>query len=395
MFCKLVVLLACLSGAALAEKTPVFLWGTNSPSKPTLYTISEDEFADLLKPKAKDTMFVVFQEPELSCSDFTCSKSSSKDSCFSNLKGVAPRSYYSSVVNPIESIRKISASRESAIVDVDGNLDHDVTCQPGTALFLDLGVLSEGTTNAFSRDELLEMHDEVISKAYNKLSEDCKITAVYTRTPSTSNAVSSKSRRRRALDKPTSGTMFRSGRDFLLFYTELMIQDLDEKQKPVNTPVTIAGMSLSGQNDTAFTVNLDGGSNTMNFLISLAGGYFKMSALMLNKEAYYVPSEVVSPTDFSYSCGNQTFFSTNSTRKIIWNSLQMQAPFNNATPSNFTFGDSWYCVGFFSSGILAGLFVVFILLGIISVGICWMLDINTMDRFDDPKGKTITINVNE
>lgn len=46
----------------------------------------------------------------------------------------------------------------------------------------------------------------------------------------------------------------------------------------------------------------------------------------------------------------------------------------------------------FSPAIWAGLFITFMLLIILSVGITFIMDIRTMDRFDDPKGKTITIN---
>lgn len=392
MFCKLMVLLGCLLGAALAENSPVFVWNSYSDPKPTLSKISQSEFSEMMGPKAKDTMFVVFQESGLSCSDFTCSKSSTHESCFSNLKGVIPKTYYTSVENPIEAIRKITIGSESAYIEEDGNLDHPISCQPGKVILVDLGSETrEGLSNVFSREETLEMHDATMANIYDGLSKDCKITAVYTRTPSTGSPV--KNRRRRAIpDKPSSGTMFRSNKDFLIFYTELMTQD----GKDI-TPITINSMALSGQNETAFTVTLNGGSDQMSFLISLDHGYFSMSQLKLNGDDYYVPYEVNSPTDFSYTCGNQTFMpkKEGSTKLIKWNSLQMQAPFNKEVPDNFAFGDPWYCVGFFSSGILAGLFVVFILLGIMSIGICWMMDINTMDRFDDPKGKTITINVNE
>ncbi|KAL5234550.1 hypothetical protein ACI65C_001960 [Semiaphis heraclei] len=50
---------------------------------------------------------------------------------------------------------------------------------------------------------------------------------------------------------------------------------------------------------------------------------------------------------------------------------------------------------FFTPPILAGLFVTAIMLFIVTWGITMIMDIKTMDRFDDPKGKTITINVAE
>lgn len=50
---------------------------------------------------------------------------------------------------------------------------------------------------------------------------------------------------------------------------------------------------------------------------------------------------------------------------------------------------------FFTPPILAGLFVTFLMLLIVTLGISMIMDIKTMDRFDDPKGKTIIVNVAE
>lgn len=45
--------------------------------------------------------------------------------------------------------------------------------------------------------------------------------------------------------------------------------------------------------------------------------------------------------------------------------------------------------------IWSGLFITFLLVLILSFGISMMMNIKTMDRFDDPKGKTITISAAE
>lgn len=36
-----------------------------------------------------------------------------------------------------------------------------------------------------------------------------------------------------------------------------------------------------------------------------------------------------------------------------------------------------------------------VLASILAFGICMIVNISTMDRFDDPKGKTISVNVGE
>lgn len=73
--------------------------------------------------------------------------------------------------------------------------------------------------------------------------------------------------------------------------------------------------------------------------------------------------------------------------------MQIQ-PFNS-TNHTYAFGDAYDCVGFTTAPIWSGLFVTFILVLIMTFGLTMMMEIKTMDRFDDPKGKTITVNVSE
>ncbi|ESO94938.1 hypothetical protein LOTGIDRAFT_144791, partial [Lottia gigantea] len=59
------------------------------------------------------------------------------------------------------------------------------------------------------------------------------------------------------------------------------------------------------------------------------------------------------------------------------------------------FGHAWDCVTFFSTAIWMALFYGLIFIAILYYGMYMMFNLSTMDRFDDPKGKTITVNVNE
>lgn len=59
------------------------------------------------------------------------------------------------------------------------------------------------------------------------------------------------------------------------------------------------------------------------------------------------------------------------------------------------FSDAYDCVGFTTIPIWSGLFVTLILSIIMTMGLTMIMDIKTMDRFDDPKGKTIIINASE
>lgn len=98
---------------------------------------------------------------------------------------------------------------------------------------------------------------------------------------------------------------------------------------------------------------------------------------------------------FLFSCNLfplsfQVFFLATNFRLYFF---QIQLFFDKSgNETNPKFSDAYDCVGFTSIPIWSGLFITAILLMILTFGITMMMDIRTMDKFDDPKGKTITIN---
>lgn len=97
----------------------------------------------------------------------------------------------------------------------------------------------------------------------------------------------------------------------------------------------------------------------------------------------------------SFGCGNLTI--TDATNYIILENFQIQPHWSEQPmpePKRFAKGHN-DCVGYFSPAIWGALFVVIIMLFVLSYGFTMIMDIRTMDRFDDPKGKTITINTQE
>jgi V-type H+-transporting ATPase S1 subunit len=59
--------------------------------------------------------------------------------------------------------------------------------------------------------------------------------------------------------------------------------------------------------------------------------------------------------------------------------------------SNFTFGQVNYCQGFFTPAIWMSASASLILIGVLTFALSYLLGINTMDKFDDPKGKPLLI----
>ncbi|XP_041349789.1 V-type proton ATPase subunit S1-like [Gigantopelta aegis] len=100
------------------------------------------------------------------------------------------------------------------------------------------------------------------------------------------------------------------------------------------------------------------------------------------------------PVKFSYHCSLMTLTSIDKNGtyvKITFNGFQFQ-PFRS---KGNRFGDGWDCVGYFTTPILMGLLPVAMLVFILFCGMYMLAGLSTMDRFDDPKGKTVNVNVQE
>ena len=103
-------------------------------------------------------------------------------------------------------------------------------------------------------------------------------------------------------------------------------------------------------------------------------------------------TDIVFPFQFSYHCSREILFQNNVTLTIA--DLQVQV-YQTSSNEKKAFSDAYDCVGFTTVPIWTGIFVTAILALIMIWGLTMIMDIRTMDRFDDPKGKTITISAQE
>lgn len=142
--------------------------------------------------------------------------------------------------------------------------------------------------------------------------------------------------------------------------------------------------------------------NKLTLNITGDGGYWQVESIEF-RNTIIVPryTSIAALDGFSFHCSpNISFYNASNgetIEELQWSGLQLQPLFGALEPTDgpYGFGEAWDCVGFTSAGIWGGLFVTILMLIILSIGISWMMEIRTMDRFDDPKGKTITINTNE
>ncbi|XP_011135501.1 uncharacterized protein LOC105180874 [Harpegnathos saltator] len=198
-----------------------------------------------------------------------------------------------------------------------------------------------------------------------------------------------------------NSTDFRIKTDRVLLYSSAALSfKVGNSENAISLPSS--GATASTHTDTNGTLTLtikfsdieEIGRLTLEFFFSVKSmGYY-----MLKKVHYETSStsdfletklDIYFPYNFSYHCSQNVVFINDMVYLNITN-IQVQIDSKDAT-----FNDAYDCVGFTSIPIWTGIFVTAILASIMTWALIMIMDIRTMDRFDDPKGKTITISAAE
>lgn len=394
-FSRTVFTVLLLSVACNASVVPVFLWGdlAKLPSKSyPLQTTTTDEFGNILaKELAQQPFTVAFIEKTLSVEDLS-RKNGDGETAFPFLhNNLGDGLYLPSVSDPLLALDSLANPEEIDHVKlIEDSLPAEI--KPGTSKFLYIDL--EDAKDGESRFDLLRRHNDFMASIFTKLQAQYpNLIAIYTAENPSWVIPEEHLRYRRQAAENSSSTINVDG---LLFYAKTI-----QIQEGTNN-IKVEGLSSTSTsyNETLGTQNttLNYGNNILVLNFKKAAGYwFFESATVTSSgttQTLFPELEVYSQVDFSYRCApTVTFSAGNGTKSLNFDDLKIQPFFADNTTR--AFGDSYNCVGFFSAPIWAGLFVTFILLSITFYGIMMMLDIRTMDRFDDPKGKTITINTVE
>lgn len=139
-------------------------------------------------------------------------------------------------------------------------------------------------------------------------------------------------------------------------------------------------------------VDIKGGTPAIDVKleISQSAMHWKLSKVTYDSKEYPM-IDVGANWPLSYACNEISVFHYNNPAVLIFTGFQIEPNFIK-DHKILSYGYANNCTGFFSAVIWGALFVIFLLIGILAIGLSFIMDINTMDRFDDPKGKTITIN---
>ncbi|XP_059056368.1 V-type proton ATPase subunit S1 [Achroia grisella] len=393
--------------STLSTEVPVFLWGdlpkTSLKSNP-LSTVSASEFGTILKQELlNDPFTVIFVEENLSVEDFSRRDLElGGDTSYPYLHANLPDSYYlPSVEDPIKVLNSLAdPEKVSHVILTENGLSADIESDSGRFLFINMNDAREGE----SRASLLRRHNNFLENTITKLQDRYNsVIAVYTAHYPSWTVPESHSRVRRQAQPGSPNDFILDG---LRFYVNA-IQVTNANSVKNLTTLTNSSSIFENTNGTSMTTTLDflneNTKITLNF--KSASGYWSLDSVLLDADNVKTNlisgdgfnTEVYALTNFSYRCADNVAFRHRNDTKLGVNflNLKIQPFFATLNASDMNYGDSFNCSGFFSAPIWSGLFVVFILLIITFYGIMNMMDIRTMDRFDDPKGKTITVNALE
>ncbi|XP_063705551.1 V-type proton ATPase subunit S1 isoform X2 [Culicoides brevitarsis] len=388
-FSLILCLFSCLTFVA-SDNVPVLLFGKSPFKVPALKTLQTDEFTNLVSSQLnEETVTVVFVEPKLSVEDLSQCKADDGVTCFKNLAALEERSYLPNVKMPVDGLFDNLDANKATIDQSDDVLE---ALENGNrVVFVYLDVAEE------SKD--FESHDKIIAETFAKISQKYKnIVAIYTGQQSNLDG-HVRNKRQVVADEQTphkraSGHINKDPKpcDHFLIAAEQIVTRVDKDSAEVVAELTSC-TSTKDSKLNKLEVTLQPSDLTMKFK-QIAGTWSLYEAVKDSKPMKF-PAYIYANSGFAYRCGGNFTFTNAAGGFVKIQNTQFMPDFEKDKFEVFNKDKVVYCEGFWSPAILAGLFVVFLLIFILLVGLSWIMDINTMDKFDDPKGKTITINANE
>ncbi|XP_063988750.1 V-type proton ATPase subunit S1 [Diachasmimorpha longicaudata] len=370
-------ILSTLGGDAV----PVLIWGGDAPASDLspvnpFRNTSQEDFEKIVTRKVGDAHapapVLVFMRDNLCVEDFVQHK---KD--LMQLKKGGSLQYIPAVQSPLSVFENLASYNKSVEEEFD-------TVSDGQLII----------TKATDLDSVFETFNMIKESSPNLIAALTGRSCSYSRSDRVRRAVEVKS------GNETEFIIARNESRLLARADEALFRKgEDEKVITLSRPTTVetTGNNSKGEPVLINAIFQDESVQT-NLIFQLnekVAGYWYMTKIEYvheNKSTTILQSktEMVFPKGFSFHCSPTIHF-INKTEKMSLNFTNLQIQMD---VSNFT-EDSYDCVGFTSIPIWSGIFVTFILAMIMIWGISMILDIRTMDRFDDSKGKTITVSAQE
>ncbi|CAI6368050.1 unnamed protein product [Macrosiphum euphorbiae] len=408
----LILILGCLSALSLSttNEVPTIAISCGNTKLDTLPKYQQYmgtlEFKKLLLSLwDEDTKVVMVLENELSLEDFTM-KGTDGHSLFQLFENSEGRRFFPSVDQPEKALEMLSKNDFAVKVY---NAD---TYTNSSGKIIALADLNENIhdSNDDSRQTTLLKHNNEVSKIFTTLcTQYTNVVLVFSgkmnpwiEKSEASNAHHLMTRHLMAVDGKSE--IFKivdpKGKSLIysVSYPTLSVDNgPDTPLEPSNTNTDVY-LDDSRESllkvGTTFLVN--GTKVTLRFRFERITFSWELKSIEYERDSTVIQLSPKQPIGaqkgLSYFSAGPVIFSNGSIVLKFDEKFQVQPWLTSENPK---FSDPQEQNSFFTPPILAGLFVTAIMLFIVTWGITMIMDIKTMDRFDDPKGKTITINVAE
>ncbi|KAM6474892.1 V-type proton ATPase subunit S1 [Liasis olivaceus] len=437
-----VLLLSLGLVAAHTGQVPLLAWSSHSSLWSPLaaphegHVVTEAQLASLLD-SAVDSgphNVLLFLQEKLSIEDFTAYGGvfgNKPDSAFPNLEnalGAAP----SSLVLP--SVDWFAAGAVPAFLKaklgisplhVDQNTLQELRLNASLPALLMVRLPYTTGSSLMAPKEVLTSNDEILGQVLSALqSEDIPYTAILTalrpsRVARDVSDVAPEKLGRQLLQKETAFAPLRypkTGTPKILFWASNFSVTINKTQFDLTNltfgPGATVDAEKSAWNLNASTLllkypNIDGKLLEIRFKMTNASypiskrDWFVLHTVELVRSGYppavFNATQITAPTNYSFSCacvssepslGGILVPAKNATQ---WKLTIMNFQIQSYQLTNETFSDASDCAGFFSPGIWMGLLTSLFLVAIFTYGLHMVMSLKTMDRFDDPKGPTISV----
>ncbi|XP_050413804.2 V-type proton ATPase subunit S1 [Patella vulgata] len=445
---KMFLALSTLFSVALADNVPVLMW---SPSRPLSdlpqpfagNTIDHGTFhQSYLSPLSatNDHHIVVFLQDKLNINDFAkyadIYNPYSDGGAFKNIKALMEEQFsvhIPSVKLPTTAISDLKESFKGRQHTVESSSDiPSLPLDDGKSHLILVILPSDG--KAGNEEKAFRNNDVIVNDVVKELKKrSIKYTAVYTAESSQTKPAESKYTGRRLLASAdaTNTSIFVNVSSTIFFYARkiTITQVLPNSERNMNFSITSAVAkpdttgSMMGNTTGEFSLKFDDVpalNGTQKYGVAIKFAMTKNNAyrLKISNFTLTLTNKTVGGGDqdmdmdmdikslnldfpllFSYHCSGFNIIQTNRTKgepyiQLYIDGLQFQV-FGLPGQPRDQFGDAWDCVPFFTTAIWMALFYALIFIVILYFGIYMMFNLSTMDRFDDPKGKTITVNASD
>uniref|UniRef100_A0A224XKN8 Putative vacuolar atp synthase subunit s1 n=1 Tax=Panstrongylus lignarius TaxID=156445 RepID=A0A224XKN8_9HEMI len=403
----LIILFLSIIGSVLSG-VPVLLWEASSTSDkhdliPALFQLDSDEFSNHIVKKihVHKPLIVVFLEETLSVEDFSWQDVQQQGSFpqLRNLTSMAAKTeFIPSVEDPLDALKGLEVSYNYLWKKYDRN---NLPTKGGVLL----EVKMKDPLSNEDRPDLLRRHDANIAEIYSQLlAKHSSIIAIFTGKQSSWVEFESNRVRREAEDKnvsstsnsPVSVNVLRgniSNKNYVIDPFDFPVISVGNETINLTSPDCCKMDDRTNYTRLISTYKYSDGSKQMKlrFRFDKEENRWKLAFVEFEsdgvKDDLYPEADISAPIGKSFKTTSPVAFKSKEDKDIElrFGGLQAQAFMTGIEFDEIVKAKTV----FFTAGIWSGLIVSFILGIILAWGIVMLMDIRTMDRFDDPKGKTI------